>query len=136
LLVPLVSAHPAFAAAIVATAGATATAGWIGLLVAPAFAPALWCVLLGLGALTFPLMFVQLAVRAHTPETTVRLSSFVQTFAYVATGLLVFALGPLHDATGDWTAPIVVLLVVATFPLLAVPVIARDGRVDDPRSGG
>jgi CP family cyanate transporter-like MFS transporter len=90
-------------------------------------------VLLGVGAITFPMMFVQIAVRAHTPENTVRLSSFVQTFAYVATAVSVLALGVLHDVTHDWVAPIAMFLVVAALPLVAVPFVARAGRVDDPR---
>lgn len=133
LLVPLVAARPRPAAAVVAVSGVLATAGWAGLLVAPATLSWLWAAMIGCGALTFPLVLVQVAVRASTPRVAVRLSAFVQAFAYVATGTTVLALGVLHDATDDWTAPIVVLLAIATLPLLAVPFVARPGRVDDPR---
>jgi CP family cyanate transporter-like MFS transporter len=133
LLVPLVASRPRWAAGIVAAAGILGSSGWVGLLVAPTLAPALWCVLVGCGALTFTLVLVQVVVRVGTPRVAVRLSAFVQTFAYVATGLVVLSLGFLHDATGDWTAPIVVFLVVSALPLLAVPIVLRPGRIDDPR---
>jgi CP family cyanate transporter-like MFS transporter len=133
LLVPLVASGPRWAAGIVAAAGILGTSGWVGLLVAPALAPSLWCVLVGCGALTFTLVLVQVVVRVGTPRVAVRLSAFVQTFAYVATGLVVLSLGFLHDATGDWTAPIVVFLAVSALPLLAAPIVLRPGRIDDPR---
>ncbi len=133
LLVPLLAARPRPAAALVALSGVSATIGWVGLLVAPAAVPALWAALIGGGALTFPLVLVQVAVRASTPAVAVRLSAFVQTFAYIATGVVVLALGVLHEMTHDWLVPIVVLLAVAVLPLAAVPFVARPGRVDDPR---
>lgn len=133
LLVPLIASRPRPAAAIVAAAGLLGVSGWAGLLVAPEAAPALWCVLVGCGALTFTLILVQVVVRASTPRVAVRLSAFVQTFAYVATGVTVLALGVIHDATGDWTLPLIVFIAIGLLPLAAVPFVARPGRVDDPR---
>ncbi|WP_395638794.1 MFS transporter [Pseudolysinimonas sp.] len=133
LLVPLVASRPHPAAAIVAAAGLLGSAGWAGLLFAPTAAPALWCVLIGCGALTFTLVLVQVVVRAGTTRVAVRLSAFVQTIAYVVTGCTVLALGVLHDATGEWTAPLVVFVAIGMLPLVAVPIVLRPGRVDDPR---
>jgi CP family cyanate transporter-like MFS transporter len=132
LLVPLVAARPRPAAVIVVAAGLLGTGGWAGLLLAPTFAPALWCAMVGGGALTFPLVLVQIAVRVTTPRVAVRLSAFVQTTAYIAAGSAVLLLGVLHQATGDWTAPLAVLIVIAVLPLFAAAVVARPGRVDDP----
>lgn len=132
-LVPLVATRPRPAAAVVAVSALLGAGGWVGMLVAPAAAPTLWSLMIGGAALTFALVLVQVAVRASTPRVAVRLSAFVQTFAYIATGSTVLGLGILHDATHEWAAPIVVLVVVSALPLLAVPVIARPGRVDDPR---
>ena len=132
LLIPLVAARSRAAAVVVAAAAVLGTSGWAGLLVAPTTAPALWSVLVGLGALTFPLVLVQVAVRGSTPRVAVRLSAFVQTFAYIAAGSTVFVLGVLHDATRDWTASLVVLIVIAALPLATLKVIARPERVDDP----
>ncbi|GHF26104.1 CynX/NimT family MFS transporter [Pseudolysinimonas yzui] len=132
VLVPLVAARPRPAAAIVGVAGVLGTTGWTGLLVAPGLAPALWCAMVGCGALTFPLVLVQVAVRATTARVAVRLSAFVQTFAYIATGAAVLALGVVHEATGGWTAPLVILIAIATLPLAAVATIARPSRVGGP----
>jgi CP family cyanate transporter-like MFS transporter len=133
LFVPLVAARPRPAAALIAIAAMSSAAGWTGLLVAPAAAPALWSVLVGVGTLTFPLALVQVAVRASTPRVAVRLSAFVQTPAYIAAGSTVLVLGVLHDRTGDWVASLVVLAIIAVLPLAAVPAVVRPGHVDDAR---
>ena len=57
-------------------------------------------------------------------------TSFAPLYARISDDVV---LGAVVLGTVGALAPIVVLLVVATLPLLAVPVIARPGRVDDPR---
>jgi Cyanate permease len=133
ILVPLVAARPRSAALVVATAGVLGSAGWAGLLFAPAAAPALWVLLAGCGALTFPLVLVQVAVRASTPRVAVRLSAFVQSTGYVAAGTAVLVMGIVHELTHGWVGPLAIILAVGLLPLLVVPIIARPGRVDDPR---
>jgi len=133
LLVPLVAARPRPAAALVALAGVLGSVGWAAVVFLPDVAPTVWAVLIGCGAITFPLVLVQIAVRAATPRLAVRLSAFVQSAAYILTGCTVLALGVLNDLTGDWTLPLGVFLAISALSLVAVPVIARPGRVDDPR---
>lgn len=133
LLTPLLAARARAAAVLIATAGVSSTVGWLGLLLAPAAAPALWALLVGLGGTTFPVVLAQIGLRTSTPRSTMRLSAFVQSFAYVATGVTVLAMGILHEVTDGWLAPIALVLVVAVLPIPAAVVLRSAGRVDDPR---
>lgn len=103
-------------------------AGCAGLLVAPAVLTWLWTALAGLaGGLVFPFTLVLINLRTRTVAGSMSVSGFAQ-----AVGYLVGALGPLliaiaHDWSGDWTAPILVLL--GAMLLMLVPAILLRRRV-------
>jgi CP family cyanate transporter-like MFS transporter len=93
---------------------AVATAiGWAGVLVAPAALAPLWAILLGIGTGSFTWTLTMIGRRARTPDGTAALSGFAQSIGYVIAGLGPLGTGLLHDATGTWTVPVVVLLVAA-----------------------
>lgn len=92
--------------------GVVGFAGMIGLLVDPGAAPLLWTVLVGLGMSVFSLALTVIALRARTADDTAKLSGMAQGFGYLLAGLGPFAFGLLHDATGGWTAPWVMVLAV------------------------
>jgi CP family cyanate transporter-like MFS transporter len=97
--------------------------GMVGLLVAPAAAPLLWSVLVGLGMSVFSLALTVIALRARTGEDTARLSGMAQGFGYLLAALGPFLFGLLRELTGGWTVPFIMLLVVfvaqVTFGALA-----------------
>lgn len=82
-----------------------------------------WVAIFGLVGALFPLALVLISIRARTPESAVALSSFVQSTGYVFAAVFPFLVGVLHDATADWTIPLVVmggvLIVVIPFGLIA-----------------
>lgn len=131
LLVPLLATRPKPTAVVVAIAGLLGTTGWIGLLVAPAAAPFVWSTLAGCTGFLFPAVLVQIAVRAASPRVAVRLSAFVQSFGYIGAGVGVLTIGVVHDLTGDWTVPLLAVIVIAALPLAVLPILARPGRVGD-----
>lgn len=97
-------------AAIAVSVGVVA-AGTLGLLLAPASAPLLWSVLLGLGqGACFGLALLLIVLRAADGEAAARLSSMVQAGGYVVAAAGPLAMGLLHALTGAWTAPLLVLL--------------------------
>jgi MFS transporter, CP family, cyanate transporter len=103
-------------------------AALLGLLVAPDASVA-WVALFSLGqggaiALALTLM----VLRAPDPRRAAELSGMAQAIGYSLAAVGPFAIGALHDWTGDWDVPLVVLL-VATAPLLAVGVAAGRARV-------
>ncbi|WP_196073227.1 MFS transporter [Nakamurella alba] len=105
--------------------------GYVGLLVAPVGPAALWCVLIGLGTGAFPVALTLVALRARTQAGTTALSGFTQSIGYLIASSGPVLFGFLHDLSGAWDAPLLLLcgllLVHLGFGLLA----ARPRIVED-----
>lgn len=111
----------------VAVAGCEAVA-IVGLLVAPAGAP-VWVALFGIGqGASISLSLALIVLRAPTARRAAELSGVAHTVGYslAATGPLI---GGLHDLTGSWDLPFVVML-ACTVPMAALGLRAgRPGAV-------
>ena len=88
-------------------------AGWLGVLLAPTTTSWLWAVLLGLGGASFTWTLTMISQRASSPESTASLSGFVQGLGYLVASIGPFGAGFLHDRTGSWGPPILVLVAAA-----------------------
>jgi MFS transporter, CP family, cyanate transporter len=75
--------------------------------------------LVGVGCCVFPVVLTLIGLRAHTPDGTAALSGFTQSLGYLIAAIGPFAIGVVYDATGGWTAPLWLLMVLVV-PLLAV----------------
>jgi CP family cyanate transporter-like MFS transporter len=95
--------------------------GYVGLMIAPHDLAILWAVLVGIGTVTFPLILTLIGLRARTPEGTAALSAFTQATGYLIAAAGPFAVGLVHDVSGGWTVPLVMLLALALplFPIAA-----------------
>ncbi len=111
VVAPMASRRPSQSAWIVGL-GLLGITGVAGLAIAPAAAPLLWTVLLGLGMSVFSLALAVIALRARTAEDTARLSGMVQGLGYLLAGVGPFVFGLLHELSGGWTVPWVMLMVV------------------------
>jgi MFS transporter, CP family, cyanate transporter len=109
-----------------------AAAAYAGLILAPASAPVLWAVLLGIGMGAFPLALVLIGLRALTHEGTAKLSSLAQGVGYLVAACGPFLIGVLRDATGSWTPPLLVLLGLLVPQVACGLVAGRAGHVDAP----
>ena len=103
--------------------------GWCGVLVSPTSTPWIWAVLLGLGGASFTWTLTMIGERAGSPESTVALSGFVQGLGYFMASVGPFGAGYLHDVTGSWELPVLVLLggsvligVFGTWVMRAAPI--------------
>jgi CP family cyanate transporter-like MFS transporter len=105
--------------------------GYVGLMIAPHALAPLWAVIVGVATVTFPLILTLIGLRARTPEGTAALSAFTQSTGYLIAAAGPFTVGVLHSATGGWTVPLVLLLVLAVplFPLAAY--VSRVRYVED-----
>ena len=111
--------------------GVLLAVGYVGLLLAPATLPWLWALALGFSGLAFPTAIALITARTRHPTVTAQLSGFVQPVGYALAAIGPFAVGLLHDATGEWTL-VLALLALTSVPLtLAGLRVARPAYVDD-----
>jgi CP family cyanate transporter-like MFS transporter len=103
---------------------------YLGLLLAPAAAPTLWAISLGIGLGAFPLALVLLGLRARSSAGTAALSSLAQGGGYLLAATGPVAVGALHDLTGGWTVPLSVLLALLVPKLIVGLLAAAPGSVD------
>src|SRR3954453_1323531 len=94
--------------------------GGYGLLLVDAHSLAIPAALLvGVGCCVFPVALTLIGLRAHTPDGTAALSGFTQSLGYLLAPAGPLAVGLVYDATGGWSAPLWMLMVLV-LPLLAV----------------
>lgn len=129
LLPELASRHPDQRAWVLVLATSSGLA-YLGLLLAPATAPALWSVLLGMGLGAFPLALTLIGLRAATGPGTSHLSTLAQGVGYLLAAGGPVAIGAMHDATGAWTLPLGSLLALLVVQTTAGLVAGRPGHVD------
>lgn len=131
LLVPLLASRRGTTVPLIAVAGACAVIGWGGMLLAPAAAPYLWAFLIGSVSIVFPMSLLLVNTRTRDHRVTVSVSAFAQGLAYLTAGVFSLLLGVVHDLTGSWTVPFVVLIASAGLTIPAILVLRRERFVDD-----
>ncbi len=131
LVAPLLATRRWAVAPMIAFAALCGVVGWLGMLLAPAAAPLLWGALIGSVPIAFPLALLLVNTRTRSHRVTVSVSGFVQSLGYVAAGVSSFGIGLLHDATGSWTAPMIVVLGSLVLAVPAIVILRRDRLVDD-----
>jgi len=100
--------------------------GLAGVLLAPTAAPYLWVALIGVGqGGAFALGLNLFVLRTRRVADTARLSAMAQSIGYVICAFGPLLMGVLHDATGSWTAPLVLLLALVVPQLVFGAVSGR-----------
>lgn len=105
--------------------------GYAGLLIAPEFAPWLWVILFGSGPLLFPVCLVLINLRTRSPKASTALSGFVQGVGYTVGAFGPVLVGILHDATGEWIAPIILLVAVALAAAVSGLLLSKPRFIED-----
>ncbi len=94
--------------------------GYTGLLSSRGALVPLWIVLLGLGqGGSISLALTLFALRSRNAQQAAELSGMAQSLGYLLAAVGPTLLGYLHDATRDWTIPIVILIAVTVIQLFA-----------------
>ena len=113
LLVPVLAHRAADQRRLVAVAMIATAAGLAGAVFGPAAGVAPFTLLLGLGlGATLGLGIFNTMARAPDPVTAASLSAFAQGIGYLIASTGPLVIGFLHDVTGGWVAPGLVLLAV------------------------
>ena len=113
---------------------AASLVGFVGLILAPSSLTWLWVIFFAFGMATFPLVLGLFPVRGGTPHGTAALSTFSQSIGYLLAAVVPLTFGMLHDATGSWTAPLLIVVVATVFQGLVGFYVAspRRGTVSEP----
>jgi MFS transporter, CP family, cyanate transporter len=130
LLVPALAGRRADQRPLVVFLAGSAGVGFGGLLLAPAGAPWVWAVLIGIGMGAFPLALTLIGLRARSTDGTAALSSLGQGVGYLIAASGPVLIGLLHDATGGWTWPLAVVLGLLVPQLACGLIAAKPGTVD------
>jgi CP family cyanate transporter-like MFS transporter len=119
LVIPMLAQRAADQRRLVAWSMLATGAGLAGAVFGPSQLAAGFVVLLGLGqGGTLGLGIFYTMARAPEPATAASLSAFAQGVGYLIASLGPLVIGYLHDATGGWAVPGLVLLVVAVLQLI------------------
>ncbi len=131
LLAPVIAARVRNVGPIIWAGLGMFLAGYLGLLLVPSQLTVVWVALVGLGPLSFPLSLALIGLRTRTPATAAALSGFAQAVGYSIGALGPLVIGVIHNATGSWTVPLIVLAVAALPASFAAIVLARPRYVED-----
>ena len=93
--------------------------------------PWLWALLVGIGTSIFPMVLTLIGLRARTSEGTAALSGFAQSIGYLIAGLGPFMMGALYGATGGWTLPLLVLIVLVIPLSIGAVLLCRERYLED-----
>ncbi|GAA1842002.1 CynX/NimT family MFS transporter [Agromyces salentinus] len=135
LLVPVLAARYGRVRLLVGISVFSIVAGYLGLLLVPSIATWLWVALAGLGPVLFPLALVLINLRTRTHSGSVALSGFVQSVGYLVVAVGPLLVGLVHDASGGWFWPLVILLATAVPAAIAGAVVSRPRMFEDERAG-
>ncbi|MDQ1607226.1 MAG: transporter, family, cyanate transporter [Microbacteriaceae bacterium] len=105
--------------------------GYLGLLLAPTTVTWLWVALIGSGPMLFPICLTLINARTRSAHTSVALSGFAQGVGYALGALGPLLVGFLHDVTGGWTAPLILLLAIAAACAIAAAKLRKPTSIED-----
>lgn len=130
-LVPTIAGRLRSQGSVAVALTALGFVGYLGLWLAPTVMPWLWVVVLGVSQGVFPLALALIAMRTRTGAGTVGLSSFGQSVGYLISIPGPIAVGAIYGATGGWSVPIALLLVLLVPQAVAGVFAGRARFVED-----
>lgn len=129
-VVPALAARSISQVPLVIAATALVLTGVTALLVAPAVAPYLWALILGLGLSTgFSLALSFAVLRTRTSQETAQLSAMSHGGGYLFAVFGPSTIGVVFDVTGTWTAPLLVIALFSTTQGFFGLVAGRPGTI-------
>lgn len=130
LLVPLAARGRRDLRAPMAGTVCVSAIGVIGLLAAPTGPTVVWAAALGIAqGSMLALAFLIFVLRAPDEHHAAELSSMAQTVGYLVAATGPVTVGALHDLTGGWTGPLILLLALLVPTMAAGVGAARDRHV-------
>lgn len=135
LLIPVIATRIRNAGLLVYVGVGCWLVGDLCLLFIPQTLTWLWVAFAGAGPLLFPVALVLINLRTRSHEMAVALSGFVQGVGYTLGALGPLLFGLLHDITGDWVLPLILLLASAVVAAVAAVALTRPQMIEDELAG-
>ena len=119
------------------TLAVTATViGILGMIFVPTTLPFVWVSIAGIGGgASLAMALIVMVKRTPDGGTAARLSSMAQGVGYMMGALGPLVIGLVHDAVGNWTVPLVMVLCLCSGQLIAGRIAGRNEFVDPHRGG-
>ncbi|MEU4173085.1 MFS transporter [Streptomyces sp. NPDC026665] len=114
---------------VAVTIGVFGIVGYAGLWAAPAGAPLLWAVLLGVANCSFPLALTMIGMRGRDSATVIRLSAFAQSAGYLLSIPGPILVGALYQHSGSWRTPLAFMALLMLPQLAAGWLAGRDRQI-------
>lgn len=130
-VLPRVAAALSHQGPLVLAIGLCGLGGYAGLIIAPTGAPWVWALLLGVSNCAFPLVLTMIGMRARTGAGVAKLSGFVQSTGYLISLPGPLLVGVLHDTSGSWTVPLLLMVSLLVLQMLIGIVAGRHRFVED-----
>ncbi|MEU3306682.1 MFS transporter [Nocardiopsis sp. NPDC006832] len=106
-------------------------AGFIGLWISPLSGTWVWTTLIGVGMGSFVLALTIFAVRTRTAEGTAAMSASSQSLGYLLGGAGPFLFGMLHEVSGGWHAPMIMITGIVVINLAVGLLVGRPRYLED-----
>lgn len=131
LIIPILAIRIKNAGILIYAGVAFFAVGYSGMLIAPAAAPWLWVALIGLGPLLFPVVLTLINLRTRSHQVSASLSGFSQGVGYGFGALGPLVIGVIHDLSGGWTVPLLVMCAVSLVGVATGLALQRPRFVED-----
>jgi CP family cyanate transporter-like MFS transporter len=130
-VLPQVAARMRSQGPIVVVLAVFQVAGFAGLWAAPAAAPWVWALLLGVANCAFPLVLTMIGMRSRTGAGVVRLSAFAQSTGYLISIPGPILVGALNQSSGGWGLPIALMLALVVPQAVCGVLAGRNRYIED-----
>jgi MFS transporter, CP family, cyanate transporter len=107
---------------------AASVVGFTGLILAPGSLAWLWAIFFAFGMAVFPLVLALFPARGGSAHGTAALSTFAQSIGYLLAAVVPLLFGVLHDATGSWTGPLLIVVAATVLQGVAGMYVASSRR--------
>ncbi|NSC20928.1 MFS transporter [Streptomyces albus subsp. chlorinus] len=132
-VLPKLAARMRHQGPLVLALGACGLIAYAGLWFAPASGAWVWALVLGISNCAFPLALTMIGMRSRSSAGVVKLSAFAQSTGYLISIPGPLLVGALHDASGGWHVPILLMAALMVAQMATGLLAGRDRVIEDGR---
>lgn len=132
-VLPKMAARMRHQGPLVLVLGACGLISYAGLWLAPASGAWAWALVLGISNCAFPLALTMIGMRSRSSAGVVKLSAFSQSTGYLISIPGPLLVGALHDVSGGWNVPLVLMAALMVGQMAVGLLAGRDRVIEDGR---